>query len=412
MKTQSSPLKHAIRFGIFGLIGGIVLALIVRAIIVGTAPTITHPGAPAAPTAPTYPTAKALPTAPTAPSTPVYPSPPVEPQLEQNSIAYWLLQQGINSGLYAELKDKTDKAYSMSTDQSLTYITTWFSKAAALMLNSGLEKFTEQNSIPGFIKLFISGYVNPMNGIEGVYLIAQAKLGDFQQHNANIDAVYPPRIAAFQVAYQKYQQEVQDYNATVQRLKSEYDTAMQQYERALQDYNATVQQIRQEYEMAVQRYPQQMAEYQAALQRYTSEYQAWQQTTKDAAEKDEHNAANATHTANIWFWIVLAAVPVTLALYGGTAVSTNAPDKHIPPVITPDNGGNAATAELVSIHVESIPAGAEVLVDGDFIGNTPADLKISKGKHVLRLEKQDCQKWERSISAVEGMKLSLTLEKV
>ena len=75
-------------------------------------------------------------------------------------------------------------------------------------------------------------------------------------------------------------------------------------------------------------------------------------------------------------------------------------------------GGNAAVAEIVTIHVESTPSGADILVDGDFVGNTPADIKIAKSKHALRIEKQSYQSWERNISAIDGMKVAPTLEKV
>jgi len=75
-------------------------------------------------------------------------------------------------------------------------------------------------------------------------------------------------------------------------------------------------------------------------------------------------------------------------------------------------GGTATASEVVAVHVESTPAGADVLVDGDFVGNTPADIKVAKSKHVLRIEKQGYQGWERNISAVDGMKVAPTLEKV
>src|SRR5215469_3769814 len=48
-----------------------------------------------------------------------------------------------------------------------------------------------------------------------------------------------------------------------------------------------------------------------------------------------------------------------------------------------------ATASLVSdtakgtVNVSSNPAGADVLVDGEFVGNSPAALKLTSGKHTV-----------------------------
>ncbi len=77
------------------------------------------------------------------------------------------------------------------------------------------------------------------------------------------------------------------------------------------------------------------------------------------------------------------------------------------------SGTGASTAGLdqVSITVNSEPSGADIIVDGDFMGNTPAEIKIDKGRHTLEIDRQGHQKWSRQINATDGLKISPVLEK-
>jgi len=322
--------------------------------------------------------------------------------------------QGISSKRLSVLKDDADKAYSASADPALRYITDWFSRLATVVQQCGLEtlEFDETSTLSAAIRFVVMVHLNPDVAsdiaIKFAALIAQVKLGDFDKNRASIDATYPPRIAVYNERFQRYQQDMQEYplvvqrntqqyEATVQRIKYQHDTDVEQtkqkynadverYQQEMQQYEAAVRRTKEEHDAAVQRYPQQLEEYNAALQQYPIKHQAWQQDV----ERREKQATEATRrTANMWFWIVLIAMPVTSALYGGTI----------------------AVTEIVSVHVESTPAGAEIFVDGDFVGYSPVDFQIAKGKHVLCIDKQDYQRWERSISAVDGMKLAPTLEK-
>lgn len=74
-------------------------------------------------------------------------------------------------------------------------------------------------------------------------------------------------------------------------------------------------------------------------------------------------------------------------------------------------GASLEGLETVTIHVGSSPEGADIIMDGDFVGNTPSDVTIEKGRHVLRVERQGYQPWERRINAVNGFKASAILEK-
>jgi len=47
-------------------------------------------------------------------------------------------------------------------------------------------------------------------------------------------------------------------------------------------------------------------------------------------------------------------------------------------------------------------------MDGDFIGNTPATLKLSPGKHVIRVALTGYKDWSREITTLAGSEVHLT----
>ena len=73
-------------------------------------------------------------------------------------------------------------------------------------------------------------------------------------------------------------------------------------------------------------------------------------------------------------------------------------------------GGMPATG---SIEVHSTPEGAEVYVDGAFIGNAPATLKLSPGQHTIRVTQSGFKEWSRDITVQSGSDahLSASLDK-
>jgi hypothetical protein len=61
-----------------------------------------------------------------------------------------------------------------------------------------------------------------------------------------------------------------------------------------------------------------------------------------------------------------------------------------------------------TVNVGSNPIGADVSVDGEFVGNTPAVLKISPGKHTLTVKMSGFKEWSRNISVQAGSEVQLT----
>lgn len=61
-----------------------------------------------------------------------------------------------------------------------------------------------------------------------------------------------------------------------------------------------------------------------------------------------------------------------------------------------------------TVNVTSNPTGGDVPVDGDFVGNSPAALKLSSGKHVITVKLSGYKDWSREINVQTGSEVSLT----
>lgn len=71
------------------------------------------------------------------------------------------------------------------------------------------------------------------------------------------------------------------------------------------------------------------------------------------------------------------------------------------------------TAPSATVTVKSNPDNAEVSIDGNFMGNTPASLKLGPGKHTVKVSLAGYKDWSREITVSAGseMNLSPALEK-
>lgn len=70
---------------------------------------------------------------------------------------------------------------------------------------------------------------------------------------------------------------------------------------------------------------------------------------------------------------------------------------------------NAAKPQLT---ITSEPTGAEIEIDGEFIGNTPTAVTTKQGKVVVKVKKTGFQPWERTLTLNPGDKRTLNAEMV
>ena len=74
---------------------------------------------------------------------------------------------------------------------------------------------------------------------------------------------------------------------------------------------------------------------------------------------------------------------------------------------------NTADVPSGTVTILSTPEGADISVDGSFVGNAPAALKLSPGKHNIGVTQNGYKSWNRELSVISGseVKLNAALEK-
>lgn len=101
----------------------------------------------------------------------------------------------------------------------------------------------------------------------------------------------------------------------------------------------------------------------------------------------------------------------------GAPVSVSEKDREFVPGLANTsvvkNSEAAAAEQAGDVTVTSVPDSADVFVDGTFKGNTPSTLKLTPGKHVVKVTSAGYKDWEREIdvSAGSAVSLSAKLEK-
>jgi PEGA domain len=114
------------------------------------------------------------------------------------------------------------------------------------------------------------------------------------------------------------------------------------------------------------------------------------------------------------------AILVALQGVSGVAVAVSEKDREFVPVgVRSEVSGpapEAAKTESITsselpkgtVTVSSNPIGADVLLDGAFVGNSPATLKLSPGKHTISVKLAGYTDWSREISIQSGSDVPLT----
>jgi serine protease Do len=76
----------------------------------------------------------------------------------------------------------------------------------------------------------------------------------------------------------------------------------------------------------------------------------------------------------------------------------------------PESGSSQATKQSGSavVNVTSDPSGADIYVDGAFVGNTPSVLHLSAGTHTVKIQSAGKQPWERQLEVLRDSKVTLS----
>jgi hypothetical protein len=70
----------------------------------------------------------------------------------------------------------------------------------------------------------------------------------------------------------------------------------------------------------------------------------------------------------------------------------------------------SAAPASAKLQVESNPSGADIAVDGDFVGNTPSDVQVTEGEHAVSVKKAGFKDWERKLKVSGGSSVHLNAE--
>jgi PEGA domain-containing protein len=91
-----------------------------------------------------------------------------------------------------------------------------------------------------------------------------------------------------------------------------------------------------------------------------------------------------------------------------SAQSAPPPPVSAPAVPTADNSQADPSVESgpalppASIIVKSTPPGADINVDGKFMGSTPSTIQLAPGDHQVSIEKENLTPWQRTMTVTAG----------
>lgn len=83
--------------------------------------------------------------------------------------------------------------------------------------------------------------------------------------------------------------------------------------------------------------------------------------------------------------------------------------KPEPPASQPVQA-SAAAVTTAKISVASVPDGADIEVDGSFVGDTPSDVQVTEGEHTVTVKKAGFKDWERKMKVSNGSSVHLSAE--
>jgi hypothetical protein len=82
-----------------------------------------------------------------------------------------------------------------------------------------------------------------------------------------------------------------------------------------------------------------------------------------------------------------------------------------PPTVAAVAPVSVPVATMVSVNVESTVPGADIEVDGNFVGSTPSMVSVTPGQHTIVVKKKGYADWIRSMNlSTSGVHLSADLE--
>ena len=96
----------------------------------------------------------------------------------------------------------------------------------------------------------------------------------------------------------------------------------------------------------------------------------------------------------------------------GTEIRAAAKAKAAPSAMAAPDVVKSPASSAPKLSLASTPDGADIEIDGSFVGNTPSAVEVAPGEHQVVIKKAGYKPWERKLKATGGdIKLDAELEK-
>jgi hypothetical protein len=104
------------------------------------------------------------------------------------------------------------------------------------------------------------------------------------------------------------------------------------------------------------------------------------------------------------------AAPVSGSTGNGSAAGIPAPAIVVAPVNAPvaARQGLGDSGEKVRCNFSSTPPGAEITLDGKYVGNTPSEIAVSAGSHTVVYSLPGFTEWKRDLTVMAGSELTVS----
>jgi hypothetical protein len=84
------------------------------------------------------------------------------------------------------------------------------------------------------------------------------------------------------------------------------------------------------------------------------------------------------------------------------------PNTSAPPTVA--NASVSTSPNSGKLQLESTPPGADIEVDGSFVGNSPSDIQVIEGDHTITVKKAGFKDWQRKLKVSAGSSIHLSAE--
>jgi len=86
------------------------------------------------------------------------------------------------------------------------------------------------------------------------------------------------------------------------------------------------------------------------------------------------------------------------------------PAANQPTNVNASNRDQTASSPSAKLQIDSTPPGADIEVDGNFVGNTPSEVQLTEGDHTVNVKKAGFKNWERKMKTSAGSKIHVAAE--